>query len=116
MRSISPLTDQSIAGVVMMLEESILTLVLFAWLFLRAAAEGEEKQDLLDWAHARGIELSERRAGRAVAAGRGAELRERLDREAGAGGAVRSQAVESAASAVRAGAAAPSAGSIPGES
>jgi cytochrome c oxidase assembly factor CtaG len=89
---ISPLTDQSIAGVVMMLEESFLTLFLFGWLFLQAAAQGEEKQDLLDWAHARGIELSDRRAGRAVAAGRGAELRERLEREA-----VRSQASESVA-------------------
>jgi putative membrane protein len=79
---ISPLTDQSVAGVVMMLEQSILTICLFCWLFLRAAAEGEEKQDLLDWAHARGIELSDGRAGRAVAAGRGAELRERLEREA----------------------------------
>ncbi|HEX6461188.1 MAG TPA: cytochrome c oxidase assembly protein [Thermoleophilaceae bacterium] len=80
--SVSPLTDQGIAGVIMMLEESILTICLFAWLFLRAAAEGEEKQELLDWAHSRGIELSDRRAGRAVTAGRGAELRERLEREA----------------------------------
>jgi cytochrome c oxidase assembly factor CtaG len=81
---ISALTDQSVAGVVMMLEQSLLTIFLFGWLFMRAAAEGEEKQDLLDWAHARGIELSERRAGRAVTAGRGAELRERLEREAAA--------------------------------
>lgn len=79
---ISALTDQSIAGVVMMLEQSLLTICLFAWLFLRAAAEGEEKQDLLDWAHSRGIELSDQRAGRAVTAGRGAELRARLEREA----------------------------------
>jgi cytochrome c oxidase assembly factor CtaG len=78
---VSPLRDQSTAGVVMMLEESLLTIILFAWLFMRAAAEGEEKQELLDWAAARGIELSDRRAGRAVAAGRGAELRERLERE-----------------------------------
>jgi putative membrane protein len=81
---ISPLTDQSVAGVVMMLEQSFLTIFLFGWLFMRAAAEGEEKQDLLDWANAHGIELSERRAGRAVTAGRGAELRERLEREAAA--------------------------------
>jgi putative membrane protein len=95
---IKPLTDQSIAGVVMMLEESILTIFLFAWLFLRAAAEGEEKQDLLDWAHAQGLELSDERAGRAVTAGRGAELRERLEREAAAGPTVRSQAPGSSAS------------------
>jgi putative membrane protein len=76
---ISPLADQSIAGAIMMIEESILTLGLFCWLFLRAAREGEERQELLDYASARGLELSEARAARAVAAGRGAELRERLE-------------------------------------
>jgi len=80
---ISPLADQSIAGGIMMVEESILTLCLFCWLFLRAAKEGEERQDLLDFAHARGLELSETRAARAVAAGRGPELRSRLQDGAG---------------------------------
>jgi cytochrome c oxidase assembly factor CtaG len=80
---VSPLSDQAAAGAVMMVEGSILTLVLFAWLFMRAAQEGEERQELLDLAGARGIELSEERATRAVAAGHGAELRRRL--EAGAG-------------------------------
>jgi putative membrane protein len=81
---ISPLADQSIAGAIMMVEESILTLCLFCWLFLRAARESEERQDLLDYAHAHGLELTEARAARAVAAGRGAELRARLDGHAGA--------------------------------
>ena len=63
----------------MMVEESILTLGLFCWLFLRAAREGEERQELLDYARAHGLELSEARAARAVAAGRGAELRQRLE-------------------------------------
>jgi cytochrome c oxidase assembly factor CtaG len=76
---ISPLADQNVAGAIMMVEESLLTLGLFCWLFLRAAKEGEERQDLLDWAHANGLELSERRAARAVAAGRGADLRRRLE-------------------------------------
>jgi putative membrane protein len=76
---ISPLADQNIAGAIMMVEESILTLCLFCWLFLRAAREGEERQNLLDYAHARGLELTEARAARAVAAGRGAELRARLE-------------------------------------
>jgi cytochrome c oxidase assembly factor CtaG len=103
---VGSLTDQSAAGVVMMLEQSLLTIFLFGWLFMRAAAEGEQKQDLLDWAHARGIELSDTRAGRAVAAGRGEELRERLAREA-----ARSQ--ESVAGApAAAGPAAASAGSV----
>jgi cytochrome c oxidase assembly factor CtaG len=81
---ISPLADQSVAGAIMMVEESILTLCLFCWLFLRTAREGEERQDLLDFARARGLELSEARAARAVAAGRGADLRRRLERRAGA--------------------------------
>lgn len=79
---ISPLADQNIAGGIMMVEESILTLGLFCWLFLRAARESEERQDLLDYAHARGLELSDARAARAVAAGRGAELRRRLEARA----------------------------------
>jgi cytochrome c oxidase assembly factor CtaG len=75
---ISPLADQNIAGAIMMVEESILTLCLFCWLFLRAAREGEERQDLLDFARSHDLELTEARAARAVAAGRGAELRRRM--------------------------------------
>ena len=67
----------------MMVEESLLTLGLFCWLFLRAARESEERQELLDYAHAHGIELTDARAARAVAAGRGAELRRRLEDRAG---------------------------------
>jgi putative membrane protein len=76
---ISPMVDQTLAGAIMMVEGSILTLCLFCWLFLRAAREGEERQELLDYARARGLELSDARAARAVAAGRGAELRKRLE-------------------------------------
>jgi putative membrane protein len=79
---ISPLADQNIAGAIMMVEESILTLGLFCWLFLRTARESEERQDLLDYASARGLELSDARAARAVAAGRGGELRQRLQARA----------------------------------
>jgi cytochrome c oxidase assembly factor CtaG len=75
---ISSLADQIAAGSVMMVEESFLTIGLFCWLFLKVAREGEERQELLDYAGAQGIALDERRAARAVAAGRGAELRERL--------------------------------------
>jgi putative membrane protein len=81
---ISPLADQSIAGAIMMVEESLLTLGLFCWLFLRTARESEERQDLLDFASAQGVKLTEARAGRAVAAGRGAELKRRLERGSGA--------------------------------
>lgn len=76
---ITPQSDQVLAGAVMMVEGSLITLGLFAWLFMRAAREGEERQQLLDLARARGVELDERRAARAVAAGRAAELRARLE-------------------------------------
>jgi putative membrane protein len=77
---IASLTDQRMAGGIMMTEESILTLCLFCWLFLRAARESEERQELLDFAEDHGIELSEERAARAVSAGRAADLRRRLER------------------------------------
>jgi len=80
---ISPVADQNLAGAIMMIEESILTLGLFCWLFLRTARESEERQDLLDFASARGLELTEARAARAVSAGSGAELRRRLEARSG---------------------------------
>jgi cytochrome c oxidase assembly factor CtaG len=75
---ISPLADQVAAGGLMMVEESLLTIGLFCWLFLKVAREGEERQELLDYASSHGLALDEERAARAVAAGRGAELWERL--------------------------------------
>jgi hypothetical protein len=63
----------------MMVEGSILTICLFGWLFLRSAREGEERQELLELAAAGGVALDERRAARAVAAGRGGELRRRIE-------------------------------------
>jgi putative membrane protein len=75
---ISSMADQISAAGVMMVEESILTICLFCWLFLKVAREGEERQALLDYAASQGVELDERRAARAVAAGRGAELWERV--------------------------------------
>lgn len=76
---IAPGADQNAAGAVMMIEGSLVTILLFAWLFLRTAREGEERQQLLDLAAARGVELSDARAARAVAAGSGAELRRRIE-------------------------------------
>jgi putative membrane protein len=75
---IAPLADQGAAGVVMTIEQGLVTLGLFAWLFFRWANETEERQRLLDLADARGIPLDEARAARAVAAGQGARLEERL--------------------------------------
>jgi putative membrane protein len=79
---LSPLQDQGVAGTIMMVESSIVTVLLLGWLFVKAARESEEKQTLLELARARGVELSEKRAARAVASGRGEELRRRLERAA----------------------------------
>jgi putative membrane protein len=75
---ISPLADQGAAGVVMMIEQGLVTLGLFAWLFFRAAQQSDERQALLDLAAARGVPLDEARAARAVAAGQGERLRQRI--------------------------------------
>ncbi len=75
---ISPMADQVAAGGLMMVEESLLTIGLFCWLFLKVAREGEQRQELLDYASQHGIALDEQRAARAVAAGRGDELLARL--------------------------------------
>jgi putative membrane protein len=74
---ISPVADQSTAGVIMMVEGTFLGLGLLAWFFFEASREGIEKQRLLDLARERGVELDEARAQRAVAAGQG----ERLERQ-----------------------------------
>ncbi|HWO82217.1 MAG TPA: cytochrome c oxidase assembly protein [Solirubrobacterales bacterium] len=74
---ISPLADQSTAGVVMMVEGTFLGLGLLAWVFFEVSREGIEKQRLLDLATERGVELDEARAQRAVAAGQ----EERLERQ-----------------------------------
>jgi cytochrome c oxidase assembly factor CtaG len=76
---LSPLADQNAAGGLMMVEESILTILLFGWLFLRTAREADERQELLDLAGARGVALTDERAARAVSAGRGGDLRRRID-------------------------------------
>jgi putative membrane protein len=65
---ISPLQDQGLAGAVMMIEGSIVTIVALAWLFLRLAHEGEVRQELLE----RG--LDPRAVQRAVRYGRAQEL------------------------------------------
>jgi putative membrane protein len=78
---ISPLADQGSAGILMMTESGLLTFGLFAWLFLQWASQDSERQELLDLADRGGVELDPRRAARAVAAGRGGELAERIAHE-----------------------------------
>ncbi|MCD6014035.1 MAG: cytochrome c oxidase assembly protein [Solirubrobacterales bacterium] len=75
---ISPLADQGAAGNLMMIWTGVVTLGLFTWLFIGAAGRSAEKQELIELAEARGIDLDPARAGRAVAAGQGERLRERI--------------------------------------
>ena len=63
----------------MMIEGSLVTVLLLGWLFIKTARESDERQALLEFASERGITLTEQRAARAVAAGRGEELRRRLE-------------------------------------
>jgi putative membrane protein len=76
---ITPIADQSTAGAILMGECTILALAIFAWVFLRWAKEDMERQDLLDLAIDNQVELTSARAARAVAAGRGPELRARIE-------------------------------------
>lgn len=75
---LTPLQDQSTAGVIMMIEGTFLALGLLAWAFFEAAREGIEKQKLLDLARDRGVELDPERAQRAVSSGHGARLEKEL--------------------------------------
>jgi cytochrome c oxidase assembly factor CtaG len=74
------LGDQSAAGAVMMLEQMVVMLALFAWLLARLLREAGERQELAELAGARGVALDERRIARAVTAGRAGALRERVER------------------------------------
>ncbi len=87
---IAPLTDQGVAGAIMMGEGMLVTLAVLIWAFLKWAADTTERQRLLDLAESRGIELDEARAARAVAAGQAKHLEERLrqDKAPGATGSV----------------------------
>lgn len=67
---ISALADQGIAGGIMMVEGSLVTIGALAWLFLKLAREGELRQELLE------LGLDRRAVDRAVRYGRGQELSE----------------------------------------
>jgi cytochrome c oxidase assembly factor CtaG len=75
---VSPITDQGLAGVIMMTEGGLVTLGLIAWFVLLWAKQDTERQDLLDLADEQGTPLEPARAARAVAAGEGGRLEERL--------------------------------------
>ena len=68
---ITPQSDQGIAGSVMMIVDSVVTISAIAWLFLRLAGESELKQRLIEEGHDPAL------ASRAVRYGRGEELASR---------------------------------------
>jgi putative membrane protein len=65
---LSPLRDQGLAGTIMMIEGSLVTLGAIAWLFLRWGAESELRQQLIE----QGVDAKV--ASRAVRYGRGEEV------------------------------------------
>lgn len=75
---IDPIADQSTAGVIMTIEGGLSTLALLAWLLLKWAQQDTERQQLEELASERGVPLTEGRAERAVAAGQGRRLEERI--------------------------------------
>jgi putative membrane protein len=78
LHGISPLTDQALAGVIMIGEGLFVTLAVISWLFLRASREADELQGLLDIAEAQGLDVDRARLERAVRSGQGPHLAERL--------------------------------------
>jgi cytochrome c oxidase assembly factor CtaG len=68
---ITPQSDQGIAGSLMMIVDSLVTIGAIAWLFLRLAGESELRQQLIEEGHDPGV------ASRAVRYGRGEELASR---------------------------------------
>jgi hypothetical protein len=75
---ISALSDQGAAGTLMMIEGGLITLGVGAWLFLKWAQHDTERQQLEELAEERGVPLADGRAERAVRAGQGGRLAERI--------------------------------------
>jgi cytochrome c oxidase assembly factor CtaG len=77
-RGLNPLSDQNVAGGIMMVEQMVLTAGLLTWLFIRWLRQEGDRQELLDLAARQSIELSDERASRAAESGGAARLRDRL--------------------------------------
>lgn len=82
---ISAIQDQSTAGVIMMVEGTFLILGVLAWTFFEAARLSMRKQELIDLAIDRGVEIDEQRIDRAVRSGHDGLIEKRI--LAGPGGA-----------------------------
>jgi hypothetical protein len=74
----SAIADQSAAGAVMLLEQSVVMVGLFGWLLARTLRDAGRRQELAELAAAHGVRVDERRIARAVAADRGEALARRI--------------------------------------
>ncbi len=70
--------DQSIAGVVMMMEGLFFILGVVAWTYFRSANQSMRKQDLIDLAFTNGVDIDEERIDRAVRSGHDELLEKRI--------------------------------------
>ena len=75
----SAVADQSAAGAVMLVEQSVVIVGLLGWLLARALRDAGARQELAELAAAHGVAVDERRIARAVAA----ELADALERRLG---------------------------------
>ncbi len=76
------MSDQSAAGGVMLVEQSVVIVALLGWLLWRALRDAEQRQRLSELAAAAGVPLDERRIARAVAAEQGDALARRIGTQA----------------------------------
>ena len=74
----SAIADQNAAGAVMLVEQSLLMVGLFAWLLARTLRDAGRRQELAELAAVHGVAVDERRIARAVAADRGEALARRI--------------------------------------
>lgn len=81
-RDIDPVTDQGIAGAILMIQGGLVMISVFIWSLIRWERTDTERQSLLDYAAERGVPLADERAQRAASSGHGDALRRRIDREA----------------------------------
>jgi putative membrane protein len=79
----APLTDQRIGGLVMFVEGGAVTVLVFAWLFLRWTREAELRQALVDRGHDPVAAARAARYGRSALARRGPEPAPAADRSPG---------------------------------
>ncbi len=81
-RGVDPITDQGIAGAILMIQGGVVMISVFMWSLIRWERTDTERQNLLDYAAERGVPLDDARAARAASSGHGETLRRRIDREA----------------------------------